>query len=238
MKVCDFVSELSGNRKNFITISHYHPEHLLGVGGFPEDAILIASRVQSLEMENGKRLKDQFSRQSAINSQLIKNMPYPTPDILYDDDYAVDWADLNVQLTSVGPLHTRGDSMIFFEEESVLFAGDVMMGGIIPSIDSEYASFYKWQGTIEKIYKLSQKFIIESHGDIGDRTLIHKWNLLISTISSALTEYRSASYSESKAAQQLTLLLNEECPGWRNDKRRMSAAAASEYREVTSTDEH
>ena len=90
MKVCDFVSELSGNRKNFITISHYHPEHLLGVGGFPEDAILIASRVQSLEMENGKRLKDQFSRQSAINSQLIKNMPYPTPDILYDDGYAVD----------------------------------------------------------------------------------------------------------------------------------------------------
>ena len=91
---------------------------------------------------------------------------------------------------------------------------------------------------IEKIDKLSQKFIIESHGDIGDRTLIHKWNLLISTISSALTEYRSARCSESKAAQQLTLLINEECPGWRNDKRRMSAAAASEYREITSTDEH
>ena len=118
-----------------------------------------------------------------------------------------------------------------------MFAGDVMMGGIIPSIDSEYASFDKWQGTIEKIDKLSPKFIIGSHGDIGDQTLVHKWNLLISTISSALTEYRSASYSESKAAQQLTLLLNEECPGWRNDRRRMSAAAASEYREVTSTDE-
>ena len=51
-----------------------------------------------------------------------------------------------MQLTSVSPLHTRGDSIIFIEEESVLFSGDVMMGGIIPSIDSEYASFDKWKG--------------------------------------------------------------------------------------------
>jgi glyoxylase-like metal-dependent hydrolase (beta-lactamase superfamily II) len=164
-------------------------------------------------------------------------MPYPTPDILYDDSYAVDLGDLTVQLTSVGPLHTRGDSIIFIEEESVLFTGDVMMDGIIPSIDSAYASFDKWQGAIEKIDKLSPKFIIGSHGDIGDQTLIHKWNLLISTISSALTEYRSASYSESKAAQQLTLLLNEEFPGWKNDRRRMNAAAALEYIEGNSTDE-
>ena len=93
------------------------------------------------------------------------------------------------------------------------------------------------EGAIEKIDKLSPKFIIGSHGDVGDQTLVHKWNLLISTISSALTEYRSASYSESKAAQQLTLLLNEEFPGWRNDRRRMNAAAASEYREGNSTGE-
>ena len=89
----------------------------------PEDAIFIASRVQSLEIGNGKRLKDPFSRQSAINNQLINNMPYPTPDILYDDSYAVDLGDLTVQLTSVGPLHTRGDSIIFIEEESVFFCG-------------------------------------------------------------------------------------------------------------------
>ena len=69
------------------------------------------------------------------------------------------------------------------------------------------------EGGNRKIDKLSPKFIIGSHGDIGDQTLVHKWNLLISTISSALTDYRSASYSESKAAQQLTLLVNEEFPG-------------------------
>ena len=76
------------------------------------------------------------------------------PDILYDDDYAVDLGNLTMQLTSVGPLHTRGDSIIFIEEQSVLFAGVVMMGGIIPSIDSEYGSFDKWQRAIEKIDKL------------------------------------------------------------------------------------
>ena len=39
MKVYDSVSELSGNKKIYVTMSHYHPEHSLGVGGFPKDAI-------------------------------------------------------------------------------------------------------------------------------------------------------------------------------------------------------
>tara|TARA_Y100000385_G_C12830395_1_gene524271 strand:+ start:260 stop:724 length:465 start_codon:yes stop_codon:yes gene_type:complete len=125
-------AELSGSKRLLITITHYHPDHSLGVGSFPDDAIFIASRAQSLEMENGKRLKIQISRQSAINNQLINNMPYPTPDLLYDDNYALDLGDLTVQLTSIGPLHTQGDSIIFIEEESVLFAGDVIMGSIIP----------------------------------------------------------------------------------------------------------
>ena len=237
-KVYELVSKLSEIKKIFVTISHYHPEHSLGVGGFPEDAIFIASRAQNLGMENGEQIKDQFSRQSVINNQLINNTPYPKPHILYDDNYTVDLGDLTVQLISVGPLHTKGDSIIFIKEESVLFAGDVMMGGIIPSIDPEHASFDKWETAIEKIEELSPKLVIGSHGDVGEQALIQKWKSLISTISFAISEYRSAGYSESTATRQLTLLLEKEFPGWRNDRRRMRAGVTSEYRIVAPSDDN
>ena len=235
-KVYDLVSELSEIKKIFVTISHYHPEHSLGVRGFPEDAKFIASRAQSLEMNNGQHIKDQFARQSVINNQLINNTPYPKPNIVYDDHYTVDLGGLTVQLISVGPLHTEGDSIIFIKEESVLFAGDVIMGGIIPSIDPEHASFDRWEKAIERIEELSPKLIIGSHGDIGKQALIQEWKSLISTISFALSEYRSESYSESTAIRQLTLLLEKEFSGWRNDRRRMRDAIASEYRRVAPTD--
>ena len=181
-------------------------------------------------MKNGGRIKNQFSRQSNINRDLINNAPYPIPDILYADNYELDLGGLTVQLMSVGPLHTEGDSIIFIEEELILFSGDVIMGGIIPSIDQEHSSFDSWKTAIDQIAMLSPQVIVGSHGDIGDQTLIDIWDSLISEISATLSEYRSLGFSKSKAVRELTLLLNQKFPEWRNDRRRMAAAVESAYR--------
>ena len=229
-RVYEVIKELSEDKKIYITITHYHPEHSLGVEGFGENVVFIASEKQNQEMKNGDRIKNQFSRQSDINRDLINNAPYPIPDILYEDNYELDLGGLTVQLMSVGPLHTEGDSIIFIEEELILFSGDVIMGGIIPSIDQEHSSFDSWKTAIDRIAMLSPQFIIGSHGDIGDQTLIDIWDSLISEISVTLSEYRSLGFSKSKAVRELTLLLNQKFPEWRNDRRRMIAAVESAYR--------
>jgi hypothetical protein len=111
---------------------------------------------------------------------------------------------------SVGPLHIEGDSIIFIEEE--------------------HSSFDSWKTAIDRIAMLSPQFIVGSHGDIGDQTLIDIWDSLISEISATLSEYRSLGFSKSKAVRELTLLLNQKFPEWRNDRRRMAAAVESAYR--------
>jgi glyoxylase-like metal-dependent hydrolase (beta-lactamase superfamily II) len=229
-RVYEVIKELSEDKKIYITITHYHPEHSLGVEGFGENVIFIASEKQNQEMKNGDRIKNQFSRQSDINRDLINNAAYPIPDILYEDNYELDLGGLTVQLMSVGPLHTKGDSIIFIEEELVLFSGDVIMGGIIPSIDQEHSSFDSWETAIDQIAMFSPQFIVGSHGNIGDQTLIDISDSLISEISATLSEYRSLGFSKSKAVRELTLLLNQKFPEWRNDRRRMAAAVESAYR--------
>jgi hypothetical protein len=76
----------------------------------------------------------------------------------------------------------------------------------------------------------SSQVIVGSHGDIGDQTLINIWRSLISEISATLSEHRSLGFSKSKAVRELTLLLNQKFPEWRNDRRRMIAAVESAYR--------
>lgn len=229
-RVFETIKELRQDKTIYTTITHYHPEHSLGVEGIGNDAIFIASEKQNQEMQAGDRIKNQFSRQSAANRELINNAPYPIPDILYDDNYKLDLGGLTAQLTSVGPLHTEGDSIIFIEEEHVLFTGDVVMGGIMPSIDQQHSTFGSWKTAITRIAKLSPQVIVGSHGDIGDQTLIDTWDTLISEISGALLEYHASGFSKSQATKELTSVLSQKFPDWRNDRRRMGAAVESGYR--------
>src|SRR5712671_2237447 len=56
----------SGNRKLFLTTTHFHPEHAGGEAGFPMGTILIRNTVQQREMElHGKEMIELFAGRSA-----------------------------------------------------------------------------------------------------------------------------------------------------------------------------
>src|SRR5258705_10984405 len=56
------VSKLApGNRKLFLTTTHFHPEHAAGEAGFPPGTVLVRNAVQEREMEaHGKEMVDLF----------------------------------------------------------------------------------------------------------------------------------------------------------------------------------
>src|ERR1041384_207871 len=49
--VARVVNKLAGNRRLYLTTTHFHPEHAAGDAGFPPDTILIRPAVQQQEME-------------------------------------------------------------------------------------------------------------------------------------------------------------------------------------------
>ncbi len=50
-----------GDRKLFLTTTHFHPEHAAGEAGFPKSTILIRNSVQQREMElHGKEMVELF----------------------------------------------------------------------------------------------------------------------------------------------------------------------------------
>ena len=88
------------------------------------------TRMQQQDMsELGKQIQDTFASRSAVNAELLSGVPYPTPDILFDREHRLDLGGVHVRLMWRGPaaMHTRGDTMVFVEEDRVLFTGDVVM---------------------------------------------------------------------------------------------------------------
>src|SRR3954447_23320974 len=80
-----------GDKKLFLTTTHFHPEHAAGEAGFPPGTILLRNVVQQREMEtSGKEVVDLFASRSAEQKELLANATFRTPDVTFGDETRVD----------------------------------------------------------------------------------------------------------------------------------------------------
>jgi glyoxylase-like metal-dependent hydrolase (beta-lactamase superfamily II) len=167
------MKKVSRNADVFVVTTHYHPEHSLGAGAFA-GAKLLMTRMQQQDMtELGKSIQDTFASRSALNKELLSGVPYPTPDILFDREHRLDLGGVHVRLLWRGPdaMHTRGDTMVFVEEDRVLFTGDVVMSQRFLAAQTN-ASLKTWLAVLDELTALKPLHVVPSHGKLGDATLI------------------------------------------------------------------
>jgi len=167
------MKKISSNADVFVVTTHYHPEHSLGAAAFT-GAKLVMTRVQQQEMtEVGKAIQDTFASRSAINKELLSGVPYPTPDILFDREHRLDLGGVHVRLFWRGPeaMHTRGDTMVFVEEDRVLFTGDVVMSQRFLAAQNN-SSLKTWLLVLDELTALKPLHVVPSHGKLGDAALI------------------------------------------------------------------
>jgi glyoxylase-like metal-dependent hydrolase (beta-lactamase superfamily II) len=167
------MKKVSRNADVYVVTTHYHPEHSLGAGAFT-GAKLVMTRVQQQEMaEVGKAIQETFASRSALNKELLSGVPYPTPDILFDREHRLDLGGVHVRLLWRGPaaMHTRGDTMVFAEEDRVLFTGDVVMSQRFLAAQNN-SSLKTWLSVLDELTALKPLHVVPSHGKLGDATLI------------------------------------------------------------------
>ncbi len=179
------MQKVSKNADVYVVTTHYHPEHSLGAGAF-KGAKLVMTRVQQQEMtEVGKAIQDTFASRSPINKELLSGVPYPTPDILFDREHRLDLGGVHVRLLWRGPaaMHTRGDTMVFVEEDRVLFTGDVVMSQRFLAAQNT-ASLTTWLAVLDELAALKPAHVVPSHGKLGDAMLIARDRAFIVAVQS------------------------------------------------------
>ena len=209
------MKRVSRNADVYVVTTHYHPEHSLGAGAFA-GAKLIMTREQQKDMsELGKQIQDTFASRSAINAELLNGVPYPTPEILFDREYRLDLGGVHARLLWRGPaaMHTRGDTMVFVEEDRVLFTGDIVMSQRFLAAQNT-SSLSTWIATLDELTALQPAHVVPSHGKLGDAALVARDRAFLSAVRERVGELKRGGTSIDEAVQAVVSEIAPKYPEW------------------------
>jgi len=202
----------------YLTTTHYHSEHTTGEQAFPASAIIIRNSVQQEEMNKGVGAHmEAFRKISAQNLDLLQNVKFRPPDVLFDREAKIDLGGVTARLFYVGPAHTKGDELIFVEEDSVLIPGDIVQKDIFPIMPNPDASVKGWLSILDNVEALHPKFIVPDHGAaIVDASQIGTQRAYFLALQARALELKKQGVSADDAGKTITAELKAKNPDWPN----------------------
>lgn len=209
------LAKLSKNTEVYVATTHFHAEHTTGGTAFPKTFKFLRPQAQEKDVvEFGASFFKLFESRSADFAAVMSGSGYPRADVLFEKDYAIDLGGVRVQLTWLGPTHTRGDTAIFVEGDNVLFSGDLAMKQLFPAFASPYGDATVWLASLDKLEAMRPKVVVGSHGGIGDAAMIGAYREVLKAIGTRTAELKAQGKSETETGKQLTEEFAKKYPDW------------------------
>jgi len=163
--------------------THSHPDHTGGNRLFA-GAEIISHRAcrEEMERQQAPRPSNQTSGPNPLASiprtpalermfQMIAEDPsrsIPLPSVTFEDRLTLRYGETEVQLVHYGPAHTFGDTLVYFPQSKVLFAGDVAFFYSMPLAAGGKVG--SWLRVIDKVKEMDIELVVPGHGPIGTKT--------------------------------------------------------------------
>ena len=94
--------------------------------------------------------------------------PLEHPSVMFESRMVFDDGDKRVELTKVGPAHTKGDVIAYLPKEKILFVGDLAVnwtaGNNLSDVDADHAN---WVRVLDRLLKIDARIVVPGHGDLG-----------------------------------------------------------------------
>ena len=208
------VAKVSKNTKLYLVTTHYHAEHVAGIAAFPSGTTFVISRQQQKDLEElGPDVTARFAGFSPGIAEMLKDAPVRKADVLFDREHVIDLGGVRVKLLALGSTHTPGDTMVFVEQDRVLFAGDVVMNKV-PVAFSQTSSVGVWVNVLKELEPLRPIVIVPAHGPVGDGSLIAQQRAVFETLQKRVGELKTQGKTANEAATTLTAEFQSQHPDW------------------------
>jgi glyoxylase-like metal-dependent hydrolase (beta-lactamase superfamily II) len=233
------VAKISKNAEMYVVTTHFHPEHAAGVAAFPASAKYIVSQVQQKDLDElAPAMAAQFAKRTPLMGELLKNATFRKADISFDKQYELDLGGVKVTLMTVGPTHTRGDTVAWVQDEKagVIFAGDVIMNQTIVAY-GQYSSTKAWMDALAQLARLrpaeqeDPAIVVPSHGAVGNSNLIAYERGFFQGIQARVRELKDQGKSEPEILMSVTDEFKGRYAMW-NATDRIAAIVSNVYQEM------
>lgn len=206
-------------RDLYIVSTHYHPEHAGGEAAFPSGATVLRARAQQQDIDElGLDALVRFRSFSPLVRELLAFVRYRGADVIFNQEYKLDLGGVHVRLFAWGTTHTRGDTMVFVEEDNVLFAGDVVMNKRFLVFSSPEAKVQTWLNVLDRVKGLRPHFIVPSHGKFGDASLIEEQISYLEMVSAMASHYGGTTTTREQAVSEISIEVKRLYRSWSGER--------------------
>lgn len=146
--------------------THHHGDHHFGNAAFEGARFISAETCRSLVLQTAEewlRLMEQ-----AVGRALPGTRAVPA-DVTYAEGTRTETVIQGVRLVFWVPpgSHTAGDLLVYLPDEKVLIAGDVLVSGVVPTLQDGFVK--NWIRTLEEMQDLGAVHFVPGHGEVMTR---------------------------------------------------------------------
>jgi glyoxylase-like metal-dependent hydrolase (beta-lactamase superfamily II) len=162
------IGKISPKRINSVIVTHYHADHIYGLQAFQKIGAKIIAHPAAKEYLNSETATQRLS------ASRVELSPWVDDDTKLIE--ANTWVSREVRLNlsgidlivkPVGPAHTPEDLVIFFPQDKVLFAGDLLFRGRLPFIGGT-ADTAPWIQALNSFLDFKATVAIPGHGSVSE----------------------------------------------------------------------
>ena len=150
-----------------VIVSHYHADHFYGVQAF---------KAAGAEIWAHEKVRDYLAteapaarlaeRRQSLWPWVNEKSRVIAPDRYLSGTTRFELGGIDFTILSAGPAHTPEDIMLLVEQESVLFAGDLMFAGRVPYVGD--ADSRAWLAALDRLAEMAPRHVVVGHGPHSD----------------------------------------------------------------------
>jgi glyoxylase-like metal-dependent hydrolase (beta-lactamase superfamily II) len=208
--------QFTDKEPNFIVITHYHMDHLMGTSLFDKTTQIMTSdrTLKNIQTEGRKRIEefknmdltdmedslknetDEVKKKDIENDLIfLKTVRSPNfslrePNLTFKEGCVIYGKGESVQMRTFKKAHTDGDVIVFIPEEKVLFAGDLLFARVDPWLGSGNPE--GWMSVNDEIMTFDFKVVVPGHGELASKEEFSLENKYIKEILDLVRKYVDA----------------------------------------------
>lgn len=216
--VLDAARRIAGDRKLFLTTTHFHPEHAFGAKPFEGGVTYVVNASQAGELlEKGQEYIEMFSTFGPGLAQLLADVELIPPDLTYEERLRIELGGRVVELIDVGPAHTKGDQLVWLPEERIVFAGDLIENAFFPILPDADADGGWWLDALDEISALEPRVVVGGHGAVGGPELIDAFREYLELVRDRNAELEASGGDPGEIVTTIEAEVLERYEGWGNE---------------------